>query len=254
MDNIGLFNRSAPLPPGYRLEQSDATSWMAFYCQQMFKIALELSRHDQAWDDMATKFLEHFLSIAKAMNTFGSHDMSLVARGRRVLLRRAGRTRTARRSTCGCGRWSGCCRILGATEVPALDRRREPRRRPPGCAGCSGAGPNWWARCVAGTGPAATMLLSLVDPERLRRILERLFDSGRVPVVVRHPIAVGRLSRRRPSSRPSARSACIDYEPGRVDHRRCSAATRTGADRSGSRSTCCSPTSCARTAASSATR
>ena len=51
MDNIGLFNRSAPLPPGYRLEQSDATSWMAFYCQQMFKIALELSRHDPAWQD-----------------------------------------------------------------------------------------------------------------------------------------------------------------------------------------------------------
>ena len=77
MDNIALFDRSAPLPPGYRLEQSDATSWMAFYCQQMFKIALELSRFDQAWDDIATKFLEHFLSIAEAMNAFGSHGVSL---------------------------------------------------------------------------------------------------------------------------------------------------------------------------------
>ena len=50
---------------------------MAFYCQQMFKIALELSRYDQAWDGTATKFLEHFLSIAEAMNAFGSHEVSL---------------------------------------------------------------------------------------------------------------------------------------------------------------------------------
>ncbi|WP_425556653.1 MGH1-like glycoside hydrolase domain-containing protein, partial [Kineococcus aurantiacus] len=77
MDNIGLFDRSAELPPGYRLEQSDATSWMAFYCQQMFKIALELSRHDPAWEDAATKFLEHFLSIAQALTSFGATDTSL---------------------------------------------------------------------------------------------------------------------------------------------------------------------------------
>ena len=77
MDNIGLFNRSAPLPPGFRLEQSDATSWMAFYCQQMLKISLELARTDKAWDDVATKFLEHFLSIARAMRHFGSSDKSL---------------------------------------------------------------------------------------------------------------------------------------------------------------------------------
>ena len=76
MDAIGC-STVPETATGYRLEQSDATSWMAFYCQQMFKIALVLSRHDQAWDEMATKFLEDFLSIAKAMITFGSHDMSL---------------------------------------------------------------------------------------------------------------------------------------------------------------------------------
>jgi hypothetical protein len=77
MDNIGLFDRSAPLPAGHRLEQSDATSWMAFYCLSMLQIALELARHDSAWDDTATKFLEHFLSIAQALSAFGSQNVSL---------------------------------------------------------------------------------------------------------------------------------------------------------------------------------
>ncbi|CAN5661969.1 glucosidase [soil metagenome] len=77
MDNIGLFDRSAPLPDGHRLEQSDATSWMAFYCLSMLQIALELARLDNAWDDTATKFLEHFLSIAQALSTFGSQNVSL---------------------------------------------------------------------------------------------------------------------------------------------------------------------------------
>ncbi len=77
MDNIGLFDRSAPLAPGHRLEQSDATSWMAFYCLSMLQIALELARTDKAWDDLATKFLEHFLSIAQALSNFGSKNVAL---------------------------------------------------------------------------------------------------------------------------------------------------------------------------------
>ncbi len=140
MDNIGLFNRSAPLPPGYRLEQSDATSWMAFYCQQMFKIALELSRHDSAWDDVATKFLEHFLSIAQAMREFGSRGNFAVARGGRLLLRRAGRTRTGRPRTCGCRRWSGCCPSWARPRCRS-GSPRSARMSPPGCGGCSAVGP-----------------------------------------------------------------------------------------------------------------
>ncbi|MEA5453644.1 glucosidase [Sinomonas sp. JGH33] len=77
MDNIGLFDRSKGLPAGHRLEQSDATSWMAFYCLTMMRIALELARGDRVWDDLATKFLEHFLAIAEAMDTFGSAGVSL---------------------------------------------------------------------------------------------------------------------------------------------------------------------------------
>jgi len=77
MDNIGLFDRSMSLPAGHRLEQSDATSWMAFYCLSMLRIALELAREDQAWDDIATKFLEHFLAIAAALTQFGSQNVAL---------------------------------------------------------------------------------------------------------------------------------------------------------------------------------
>ncbi len=77
MDNVGLFDRSAGLPPGSRLEESDATSWMAFFALHMLQISLELATTVPAWDDIATKFLEHFLSIAHAMRQFGSQDISL---------------------------------------------------------------------------------------------------------------------------------------------------------------------------------
>ncbi len=68
MDNIGLFDRSATLPNGARLDQSDGTSWMAMYCLNMLAIALELARHDPSYEDVATKFLEHFFYIGHAMN------------------------------------------------------------------------------------------------------------------------------------------------------------------------------------------
>lgn len=83
MDNIGLFNRSAPPPGGARLEQSDATSWMAFYCLGMMQIAVELARHDPAWQDIAVKFQRHFFDIAAAMNSFGSQGVSLWDEGDR---------------------------------------------------------------------------------------------------------------------------------------------------------------------------
>ena len=76
LDNIGLFDRSAPLPGGTRLEQSDATSWMAMFCLNMLAIAMELAEHDPVYEDTATKFFEHFLAIAHAMNNLG-HDRDL---------------------------------------------------------------------------------------------------------------------------------------------------------------------------------
>ena len=77
LDNIGLFNRSAPVPPGFELQQSDATSWMASFCLHMLGICLEIAPRVRAFDDLATKFLEHFLAIARAMNSFGSHNTSV---------------------------------------------------------------------------------------------------------------------------------------------------------------------------------
>jgi hypothetical protein len=74
LDNIGIFDRSAPLPTGGRLEQSDGTAWMAFYAQCMLGIAVELSRHDPAYDEMVLKFAEHFLFIAAAMDRIGDNQ------------------------------------------------------------------------------------------------------------------------------------------------------------------------------------
>jgi len=77
MDNIGVFDRSKSVPKGWRLEQSDATAWIAFQCLQMMRIAQELGRHNHAFDDLATTFLERFLGIVRAMQSFGSQGVSL---------------------------------------------------------------------------------------------------------------------------------------------------------------------------------
>jgi hypothetical protein len=76
-DNIGVFDRSAKLPDGGHLEQSDGTSWMAMYCLNLMTIALELAATDPAYEDVASKFWEHFLYIADAMNELGEDGVAL---------------------------------------------------------------------------------------------------------------------------------------------------------------------------------
>ena len=73
LDNIGLFDRSAPLPTGGHLDQADGTAWMAFYCQNMLEIALILTEYDSMYEDVAFRFLEHFIWIAYAMDRVGEH-------------------------------------------------------------------------------------------------------------------------------------------------------------------------------------
>jgi hypothetical protein len=68
LDNIGVFDRSKPLPTGGFINQADGTSWMAMYCLNLLRIALELAKHNKVYEDIATKFFEHFLSIAAAIN------------------------------------------------------------------------------------------------------------------------------------------------------------------------------------------
>src|SRR5207253_684352 len=77
LDNIGVFDRSAPLPTGGHIEQSDGTSWMGMYCLNMLAIALELARHDSAYEDVASKFFEHFVYIAHAVHDLGDEGINL---------------------------------------------------------------------------------------------------------------------------------------------------------------------------------
>jgi hypothetical protein len=71
LDNIGVFDRSRPLPGGASLEQADGTAWMAFFCITMLAMALELARQDPAYEDVASKFFEHFIAINDAINNLG---------------------------------------------------------------------------------------------------------------------------------------------------------------------------------------
>lgn len=77
LDNIGVFDRSAELPTGGHIDQSDGTSWMGMYCLNMLAIALELAQTNPVYEDIATKFFEHFLYIADAMNHIGDLEESL---------------------------------------------------------------------------------------------------------------------------------------------------------------------------------
>ncbi|MBI5757204.1 MAG: glucosidase [Planctomycetales bacterium] len=75
MDNVGVFDRSMKLPWDVQLEQADGTAWMAFFCATMLSMALELASEDPAYEDIASKFFEHFVAIANAMNTLGGSGL-----------------------------------------------------------------------------------------------------------------------------------------------------------------------------------
>ncbi len=77
LDNIGLFDRSAPLPGGGRIDQADGTSWVAAYCLSMLRMSIELALSNPVYQDTASKFLEHFLRIAHAMTFIGEHKVAL---------------------------------------------------------------------------------------------------------------------------------------------------------------------------------
>jgi hypothetical protein len=77
LDNIGVFDRSAPLPTGGHIEQSDGTAWMGMFCLNMLTIALELARENRAYEDVASKFFEHFVHIAHATNDMAGEGIEL---------------------------------------------------------------------------------------------------------------------------------------------------------------------------------
>ena len=163
LDNIGVFDRSAPLPTGGYLEQADGTAWMALFCQNMLEIALELALDRPTYEELALKFFEHFLWIAAAM-MHGGGGRRHVGRGGRLLLRRAARCPDGSRAAQGAldGRPAAAVRghrlrrrgpaaatrssaermqrfLAGAPGAARQHPRpeRAGRRRPPACCRCS---------------------------------------------------------------------------------------------------------------------
>jgi hypothetical protein len=176
LDNIGVFDRSAPLPTGGILEQSDGTSWMAMYCLNMLKIALELSRTNHVYEDVASKFFEHFLHIADAMNRLGSDGLWDDEQGFYFDCLRFPDGRNLPMTV-----WSMVGLIpLFAVEVldkelvdsrPGFKKRMEwfLQNRKDLCGNIAS---------MARSGEEERRMLSVVTPDKLRRILQKMLDES----------------------------------------------------------------------------
>ncbi len=176
LDNIGVFDRNTILPSGWVLEQSDGTSWMAMYCLMMLKMALHLSEIDVAYEDIASKFFEHFLYIADAINhcdgagLWNEEDGFYYDR----LLKKDGQPIALKLRS-----------LVGLVPLFAVDTlESEMLDRHPGFEKRM----NWFIEnrpdltsglaSMTETGVGQRRLLSLVNPVRLERILNRLLDEA----------------------------------------------------------------------------
>jgi hypothetical protein len=176
LDNIGVFDRSQPLPTGGRLEQSDGTSWMAMYTLNMLTIALELARADAVYEDVATKFGEHFIYIVHAMNHIGHNGVQMWDEEDGFyydVLHFPDCTHFPLkvRSMVGLIPLFAVESIEGEVleRLPSFVRRLSwfQEHRPALAAGCACMEP----------GPQGRMLLSIVNPSRLRRVLRVMLDE-----------------------------------------------------------------------------
>ena len=177
LDNIGVFDRSAPLPTGGHLEQADGTAWMALFSQNMLELSVELASQDRTYEDMVLKFIEHFLFIAAAMNRDGNdgmwdeedgfyYDLLRLPDGSSQRLKV--RSLVGLLPVCACTiieKWQRE-RIPNAMELIAERLRRMPEL----------------INTIHPTGPGhlgveERGVLALVNPERLRRILSKMFDE-----------------------------------------------------------------------------
>jgi hypothetical protein len=176
LDNIGVFDRSAPLPTGGYLEQADGTAWMVMYCQNMLEMATELAAYDPVYDELATKYVDHFLLIAAALNRAGTglwdeedgfyYDMLRLPDGQSVPLRI--------RSVVG------LLPLCATAVIEKYERERIPRlmehaqrrihQKPDLMNSIHPTGPGNF-------GVADRGILALVNPDRLRRILARMLDE-----------------------------------------------------------------------------
>ncbi len=178
LDNIGVFDRSAPLPTGGHLEQADGTAWMALFSQNMLELAVELAAHDPTYEDMVFKFVEHFYFIAAGINRPGGDGMWDEEDGFYYDLLRlpdGSATRLKVRSMVG------LLPLCATTVVEQWQRESVPRamgyirerqrRVPELSATMHPTGPGHFG--VANRG-----ILALVNPERLRRILTKMLDEN----------------------------------------------------------------------------
>jgi hypothetical protein len=178
LDNIGVFDRSAPLPTGGSLEQADGTAWMSLFSQNMLELAIELAAEDSGYQDMVVKFVEHFFYIAAAMNQEGQDSMWDEEDGFYYDLLRlpdGSATRLKVRSMVG------LLPLCATTVIEQWQRERIPRamkaildrirRMPELYKTIHPTGPNH-------LGIADRGILALVNPERLRRILSKMLDEN----------------------------------------------------------------------------
>jgi hypothetical protein len=208
LDNIGVFDRSAPLPGGGHLEQSDGTSWMAMYSLNLLSIALELASEDDGFEDVASKFWEHFVGIASAMNTLGLWDEE--DGFYYDVLHRPGidEQRLKIRSMVG-------LIPLFAVEsfepellarFPAFSRRLEwfIDNRPDLIEGVA---------CMRTPGANGRRLFSVVSPAKLRRVLTRMLDEAEF--LSQHGVrALSRSHRDQPYRlEVDGRALSVQYEP-----------------------------------------
>jgi hypothetical protein len=178
LDNIGVFDRSAPLPTGGHLEQADGTAWMAFFSQNMLELAIELAVHDRTYEDMVVKFYEHFYYIAAGMNKPGPDGMWDEEDGFYYDLLRlpdGSAKRLKVRSMVG------LLPLCATTVIEKSQREAIPgtmaqlaeriRRMPELLKTIHPTGAGHF-------GVAERGLLALVTPERLRRILTKMLDEN----------------------------------------------------------------------------
>ncbi len=178
LDNIGVFDRSAPLPTGGHLEQADGTAWMALFAQNMFELAVELTVHDRTYEDMVVKFAEHFLYIAAAMNRPGEdgmwdeedgfyYDLLRLPNGSATRLKV--RSMVGLLPLCATTVWEKWQRESIPQAMAQMGLRL--RRMPELLKSIHPMGPGH-------LGVADRGILALVNPERLRRILTKMLDEN----------------------------------------------------------------------------
>ena len=178
LDNIGVFDRSSPLPTGGYLEQADGTAWMSLFCQNMLEIGVEVAAHDQTFEELAVRFIDHFLLITRALNREGSQGMWDEEDGFYcdVLRRPDGSAERLKVRS-----MVGLLPLCATTVVEPWQRARVPNliahleeraRRNPEILRSMHA----WGEGSFGYGERGMM--AVVNQERLRRILIRMLDES----------------------------------------------------------------------------